>query len=257
MLRSLRESLHVHLAPDRLMLARAVWPKRWLLATVEAIDIAQSGDGAIWQTALDTLDRQLSLLAYRGPVHITLSHHFIRFADLPWQPKILSAPLRAIQAEHRFKQLFGAAHMGWRAIASDSAYGASALATAIDNNLLLAVQEMAVKHQVQFPTIEPWGTASINLFRKQLHQDHHAALVLVEPGKQIVLLFKGMVLAGVATRRDRDESVGGLGLVVKQEAAAIGLFDLGQNILVSHRDADPTAVPTIAPLISQQMVAAA
>jgi len=211
----------------------------------ETLDVDESGNGPQWRNVLDRLEEHLASTGFRGNIHLTLSHHFVRFADLPWQPKILSRPLRTIQAEHRFKQLFGAAHSGWRVSASESAYGSPALAAAVENELIAAIEKIATKYPVDIRSIEPWGVASINTFRKQLLADRNAALALAEPGKQIMLFFQGTELVGVATRRHPDASLINLGNTVTQEAVAIGLTDFMENIFVArYGDALP-AVPAL------------
>ncbi len=240
MSRWLRKSLRVILHPDKLLLGSSPWPGNRPPVAMETLAVARSGDGPVWRHALTRLDEHLASSGFCGPMNIALSHHFVRFADLPWQSRILSRPLRAIQADHRFKQLFGAAHSGWRATVSDSAHGEAALAAAVENELIAAIEKIASKYAVEIRSIEPWGVATINTFRPQLLGGRNAALVLAETQKQVVLFFVGTVLAGVATRKGSDASHTHLVSTVRQEAAAIGLSDCLENIFVArHGEAFP------------------
>ena len=257
MLRSLRETVHILLTPHKVVLGRTVWPNNKSPLPTETIEVVKSPGDTPWRAALDALDRLLGEASASRrpirptrPIRLTLSHHFVRFAEVPWQPKILTAPLRAIQAEHRFRQLYGPAHAGWRTNVSESTYGAPALAAAVGEELLIALQQLAAKRKISFSEIKPWGIAPINTFRKKLRKDHNTSLVLAEEGKQVVLLFRGTELAGVAARRGIVESSDTLSLLVNQEAMALGLAGLQKNIFLARRDDNVAAVSDFVPLTS-------
>jgi len=255
-LRSWRETVRVLLTPPRVTLSRSVWPNQPLPA--EIIDVGESPADTPWRAALDAFERSLPKAGtLRRPIHLALSHHYVRFADVPWQPKILTAPSRAIQAEHRFKQLYGTASAGWSVTVSESSFGASALAAAIEENLLTELQRIAAKNKTRFDVIEPWGIAPINAFRRRLLKGHNSALVLAEDGKRVVLLFRGTALASVATRRGIEETSDKLSLVVNQEAMAVGLADIEQRMFVTHCDQSISAAPDIVPLVGEHPVATA
>jgi hypothetical protein len=256
-LRSWRETVRALLTPRKVILSRSIWPNKSQPLPAEIIDVGESPADTPWRAALDAFAQSLAKAGtLRRPVHLALSHHYVRFADVPWQAKILTASSRAIQAEHRFKQLYGTASAGWRITVSESAFGTSALAAAIEENLLTELHQIATKNKSSFDVIEPWGIAPINAFRKRLRKDHNNALVLAEEGKQVVLLFRGIALAGIATRRG-EESSENLCLVVNQEAMAVGLADIEQRMFVAHCEQSISAAPDILPLVGEHPVAPA
>lgn len=180
---SWRDRLEVFLAPHGVRLAHV--PRGWR-ARPGPERIVEAGDAPGWPAAVEALARALPDVAPRGAeVRVVVSNHFVRYALLPGVEELAADEERAALARHQFQAIHGERAAAWRVALAEHGARTSALAAAIDAELVdaLVAALTAAGHAPR--AIEPLLTAAVNACRGGIGRG--AAWIAVgEPGRLCV-----------------------------------------------------------------------
>lgn len=93
---------------------------------------------------------------------LVLSNHFVRYAVIPWNNELSTQDERLVYTKHSFTQAFGENVKGWDLRMSQSAYGQSTIASAIDRTLLNTIHSVFDELSMPLQAIYPHLMLTIN-----------------------------------------------------------------------------------------------
>ena len=154
---------------------------------------ARAEERGVWHGAVDALDAALRAFGCRGATAtVILSNAFLRYQVVPWNDQIGGGAERDALVRHGFKRVFGDAVDGWAIRVSDERYGAPAVASAVDRDLLAAVGKAARGHGVRIASVQPYLMWAFNRWRPimdtgdfclALIENSHVCLALAAGGR--------------------------------------------------------------------------
>lgn len=177
---SWRNRIAIALYPDRVVWLRADrgWRTR---VTARGVLPCSAESGMPWSGALTVLPQALRDAGATGAqVSILLSNRLMRYAITPNPDSANSRQELALMAQHAFERTHGAAASGWDIRLSDAAPGRSALASAADRELLVALREVVVGNGGRIAAIQPYLMAAFNRLGRKAH-GNSGIFVLAEP----------------------------------------------------------------------------
>ena len=218
---SWRERIIVGLAPSGVQFARYSRGLRPRLEEYGGVGCAESG-GEPWRAGLEALARELPQRgAAKRICQVVLSNHFLRYQMIPWRSELTTRRERAALAQAQYRAVFGDAAQQWSVRIADAAYGAPALACAVDQALVQEIERLFRQSGAGPVSIEPYPVAVINLWRRELTAASFW-LVLLEPGHLWLGRAEHGNWVGVATRRLAGDAPAEILASLAQEAAVIG-----------------------------------
>ncbi len=193
-----------------------LWPdfssqKIWLAISVDGIAIvkqtrglhkrilsqryikASGADAAGWQTLINQLDEYLSGsdIKQNTQINIVLSSDFVRYLMLPAQQITMSKAEKISYAHAVFTEIYGAMVSDWHIKYHQAAPHQSTVAVAVDNALLAALNQLAVKHQFKLNSVQPYLMTAFNALARPIASTS-GHLVLLENKKLLLVhLHKG------------------------------------------------------------------
>jgi len=109
------------------------------------------------------LKQALSHPNYQGLIsRLVLSNYFVRYAVIPWNSELSTQNERLAYTQHCFAQAFGESVKGWDLRMSQSAYGQSTIASAIDRTLLNTIHSVFDELSIPLQAIYPHLMLTIN-----------------------------------------------------------------------------------------------
>jgi hypothetical protein len=218
---SLRERLVIGLAPSGVQFARYSRGLRPRLEEYDGVSCAESG-GEAWRPGLEVLARELPRRAgAKRACQVVLSTHFVRDQMIPWRPELTTRRERAALAQAQYRAIFGDVAQQWTVRLVDAAYGAPALACAVDRALVQELDRLLKQAGAGSTSIEPYPAAASNLWRRELTAESFW-LVLLEPGRLWLGRADRGNWVGVAGRRLSGDAPAEILASLAQEAAVIG-----------------------------------
>ena len=145
-----------------------------------------------WRAALLALETALPGFSNgKTAATVILSNHFLRYAMVPWRAELVDAEEELSYARHCFAKVYGNASQQWELRLSQSAPESPRLASAVDTELLVALQGVFDGAGVGLFSIQPHLMAAFNGFRGDMQQ-RSAWFALLEPGNLcLALLHQG------------------------------------------------------------------
>ena len=212
MSRWLPDHLHITLAPDHIVLARAALrlkfsgpSLRWLSRAHLPIT-AGGPDQPAWSAALPALENALGELTLAIPevrrcrATVIISNHFVRYALVPWSNLINDAAEELALTSHYFHETYGDAAEHWELRVSPDHSGALQLASALQPELLNAVRELFVRTGIRLVSVQPHLMNVCNTHRQRLGSGE-AWLAVVEPGSLCLALLQSGRLVRLRSQR--------------------------------------------------------
>lgn len=201
------EQLSVSLAPA--VVGGALWRRGWSPQPARQVVLKCPSDGAApgWRPALEALGGWVREQRMRRvPVRVLLSNHFVRYLVVPWSSGLSRRDERLGLARHLFRQTFGEAAAGWSIQLASAGYGQAALASAVDDELLVALRAAFAQSKLECRNVQPLFAIAFNRFRAQIGDD--ACLTVLEPGRLCCAIVRqGQWQSVLSARRPSDMPV--------------------------------------------------
>lgn len=240
MSRWLPDQLHIHLAPDQVVLERRVMGLG--LAGVEAklrvkdtFAVARPTPERPWSGALQVLETALAALPERHhDATVVLSNHFVRYGLVPWSEMLGTAEEETALARHYFRSTYGEAVDRWELRVSVEPSASRQLAGAVDRELLADLRSLFAATQARLVSIQPGLMAVCNGHRTELGGD--AWLLMAEPGAICLGLLEHGEFARLRSLRSGPSWEKDLATILTREAYLAEVDDPPQDVLLWTRE---------------------
>jgi hypothetical protein len=211
------------LAPDRLWLRRG--------GALREIALAPAPDAPAWHAALAALP---AALGERPPRTLTvvLSHHFVRYALLPWSAALATEEAWRAYAAHRLAGVHGAPPARWALRVAATAPRGPRIACAVEQALLDALADTLRAAGVRPVSVQPHLMAAFNRARRRL-RGASRWLVVEEAGRVALALIERGAWGALRARRVEDGWRDALPALLARESALLGRDAPFEPLLVS------------------------
>lgn len=174
------ETLQVIFAPEGVRYcARPLLP--WRKGETGLLPVAGEGGTAAWQPWAEALAHWLAQRpARRRILHVVLYDRFVRYAVLQWRPGIVNRNEWLAYARHRFREIHGEQAVNWAIRVAAVAPGETAIAAAIDDELLRALGKLVPT--TRLASLQPRFVLAFNHWRRRLKGERRW-FVLAESGR--------------------------------------------------------------------------
>jgi len=225
-----RGRLRAELRPGSVTLARRQPFVGGRLQPLQSVEVDQDEAGepsALWRAGVDALGGMLSRSRQSGArVEVVISSHFVRYVLVPWSENLVRDADRLAFARLAFREVYGALVDGWEVCLDDQPAGQPAFASAIDRELLAAIQNAVVHAGASLEAVVPALADCINRHRRVLKK-RDFCLASVEAGR-LTFVFRGSAgWRAVRGRRADGPLPELLPTLLKQEASASGVPEGG------------------------------
>lgn len=184
-----RNRVAIALYPDRVVWLRADKGLRTRIAAKGRVP-CEAGKGAAWRSALAVLPQALQDSGAGGAqVSVLLSNRLMRYAIVPNPDSANSREELDVLMRHAFERTHGDATREWDIRLSDALPGRSALASAMDSELLTALREAVGSSGGQLVSIQPYLMAAFNRMVKAT-SGNRGVFVMAEPERICQLAWK-------------------------------------------------------------------
>ncbi len=197
-----RNEWHVGLLEDRLVIARAAgWGQRQA-ADVQVLPVPpQAPEAPAWQAAVAALGTWLAQQARpRLRLHVVLSARFVRWQLLAWPPQIRRPDEWAAFASLRFRETYGPVVESWRLAHPDPVPGRAVPVSAVDADLLDALQGLETTNGAKLVRVTPYLSAAFDRWRGRLGAGT-TWFGVAEPGHLSLCLLHGGAWHGLRSVR--------------------------------------------------------
>jgi hypothetical protein len=160
------DELRVGFCPDRLVCARIGRGLRPAVTDKHTVVVSPDSD-PLWQSPLRSLSGVLKS-AKEKQLSVILSNRFVRYAVVPWHAELMKSGERLVQARSCFKQIYGDVSDKWAVSISEPRYGASVLATAVDQALVEGLRSSCKEAGARLVSVLPYLTAAYSQFRRSM-----------------------------------------------------------------------------------------
>ena len=206
------ERVSVGLCPDRLVVSRG--------AAAQVLGVASAGEAPAWRAAVDALPAALGARAPRR-LSVILSHHFVRYALLPWSAALNSDEAWRAYAEHRLTAIYGAPAAPWALRVAATAPRGARIACATEQALIDALQAKLREHGVRLVSVQPHLMAAFNRSRRRL-RGASCWLVVEEAGRLALALIERGAWRSLRSRRVDARWRDALPELLEREGALLG-----------------------------------
>jgi len=206
------ERVSVGLCPERLLVSRG--------AATQVIGVAPVDGASAWRAALDALPVALGERAPRR-LAVILSHHFVRYALLPWNAALQSEDAWRAYAEHRLAAIYGAPAAPWALRVAATAPRGARIACAVEQALIDALQTKLRERGVRPASVQPHLMAAFNRSRRRL-RGASCWLVVAEAGRLALALIERGAWRSLRSRRVDARWREALPQLIAREGALLG-----------------------------------
>lgn len=237
------ERVLIGLYPDRLLWLRH--DARLRLRERHRAPVASKPGQPRWAAAVAALEQELvNRPAKRLRAGIVLSSHFVRYTLVPWSVHAPDRTQRCEMARYAFAQIHGSVAEGWSVQVSDGGVGAFAVASAVDRELLAALDSACDAAHVSIESVQPHLMAAFNRVHAAMGRRPHW-FALVEPGALCLALLARGRWHRLIFRRAGEDWATALRALLKQEAC-LGLMAASTrdvHLYAPGMEARPIGVP--------------
>lgn len=209
--------------PERLALA--IYPGRiaWLRAAGWRQHVLQKGELHFAEHDLSALATAFSSVleqsGKRGRVDVLLSNRLVRYALVPNPDNARNLAERKRLASHAFERIHGKEAEGWRIALSHARPGKTALAGAVDIELLDVMHEAASARRYRIANLRPYLMAAFNSRSHRL-SGGSGMFAVAEPGRVCVAAWHEGGWAGVQQSHLAPHAAGLPGVLARVGAMA-------------------------------------
>lgn len=180
----------------------AVWSRGWAFEPRDraALSCEAAQAGPRWAPAMNCLRDWLGTARQRrAGVRLVLSNQFVRYLVVPWDDALPRHTERESLARHLLRETYGELADDWHLKVAASAYGAPALACAVDRELHAAIESNFPGPGLRLQGLQPLLMVAFNQFRHEMAPD--ACLLVLEPDCLCCAIFRGGHWFSVHTTR--------------------------------------------------------
>jgi hypothetical protein len=243
------ETLQVALFPARVIATKieSGWRTRVIdKRVVETADLApdpsragatgsgQPGADPAWKATVAALDEVLAGFTTPGiPATVIVSSRFVRYIIVPWRDNVIGATEQAEFARHCFSNVYGATSVDWEIRISSGGFRRNALASAVDAQMLRAVEKVVTGRGFRIASIQPNFMAACNRFRRELGGYQSGCIAVLEPGRVALGIFDRTGWRTLSARRVDTPGPAELVSVLAQELKLAEPADLPEFLFVA------------------------
>lgn len=178
-----REALRIYLHPEEVALVRLGRGPRRPVLEKSRIPCQAASEGPPWARSVAAFAEALKTRkAWKGDLVVVLSNHFARYALLPWSIRLSDPHEERALARILFEETHGDAARNWEIRVSDEPFGAPRVASAVDRELLSALDRLAAEAGLRPASVQPYLMVAFNLWRKSF-PDGECLFLAAEPGR--------------------------------------------------------------------------
>jgi hypothetical protein len=207
-----------------------------------------------WASALQALENLLTQsggeslnalstnakLASSLPITLVLSNQWFRYKIIPAMPAFSPAEKVMAVATHCFRESYGDSVDRWMIRVNPLPHGDSLLISAVDAELIAAIEMLCKKHQCKLKSIQPYLMSGFNAMRHQLGAGV-SCLVQVETGRLTIALMRdsnwqsitATTIANVSAKDISADWSEDLAALISREMLLSGLQNAQANIYFS------------------------
>ena len=167
----LRDAVRIAVTPDYVAALRMSRGLRPRITDKHCIPCDSASGKPLWGPAVSALGE---LLAKLGPkpadATIVLSNRLLRYALVPWNENLTSRVEEAAFARHCFTSVYGQAAQTWEIRVSRARVGEPQVASAVDSELVRALDGLLAASRLRFRSLQPHLMAAYNRWRGRLGQ---------------------------------------------------------------------------------------
>jgi hypothetical protein len=185
-----RDQVRIALSPGRVVLVRVSRGLQPAISAQRIVPCALSTEAPMWHAPLAALAEALREPAWqRADAVVVLSNHFVRYALVPWEEKLLTEAEQVAFARYSFVRVYGETAEGWAVRQSGMAADSAQVAGAVDQELLDALRATVKPAGLRLTSIQPYLMHAYNRWQALLH--HGAGWFAVgEPGRLCLALLE-------------------------------------------------------------------
>jgi hypothetical protein len=238
------EHLLIALLPGRVVAAKLAgdWHARVIdKRVVETADPNSNPSGSnrpgsspAWKATVAALDEMLAGFTAPGiPATVIVSSRFVRYTIVPWRDNVIREPEQAEFARHCFKNIYGEIAADWEIRISSGGFRRNALASAVDAQMLRAVEKVLVGRGIPIASIQPNFMAACNRFRRKLSGYESGCIAVLEPGRVALGIFDETGWRTLSARRIATLKPDELVPVLAQELKSVDPDGLPEYLFVA------------------------
>ena len=131
--------------------------------------VAETQTEPNWKAVLAELQKILSVSFKTKPreLRVILASDFVRYLMLPAHHSVMSASDKVDLAHAMYKEIYGGLADGWLIQCDDAAPNQISLAVAIDKGLIEDLHTLALKHDMQLVSVQPYLMTVFNRAKSQ------------------------------------------------------------------------------------------
>ncbi|CEN56292.1 conserved protein of unknown function [Candidatus Methylopumilus turicensis] len=167
------------------------------------------------------------------PLTLVLSNQFVRYKIIPAMPAFSPADKVMAVATHCFRESYGDSVDHWTIRANPLPHGDSLLISAIDTELVTAIEALCQKHQSKLNSLQPYLMSGFNSMRRQIGTGV-SCLVQVEAGRLTIALMRDGNWQSITATKTSEDWSDDLAALISRELLLSGLQIAGlQNTQAS------------------------
>ena len=160
------------------------------------------------------------------PLTLVLSNQFVRYQIIPAMPAFSPADKVMAVATHCFRENFGDSVDNWTIRVSPIPHGDSLLISAIDTELVTAIETLCQKYQCRLNSFQPYLMSGFNSMRRQIGAGV-SVLVQVEAGRLTIALMRDGQWQNITSTKTLKDWSGDLAALISREMLLSGLETTG------------------------------
>ena len=160
------------------------------------------------------------------PLTLVLSNQFVRYQIIPAMPAFSPADKVMAVATHCFRESYGDSVDNWTIRVSPIPHGDSLLISAIDTELVTAIEALCQKYQCKLSSLQPYLMSGFNSMHRQIGAGV-SALVQVEAGRLTIALMRDGHWQNITAIKTLKDWSGDLAALISREILLSGLQTAG------------------------------
>ena len=191
MLRLFRDTLHIGLYADRVVLVRVSGGLGARSSQQKTESVMTGADAASGASTLDVLQQLLQEPRWHGAdARVQVSNALVHYAIVPSSAMLLSAADELALAQLKFRQMHGGSDTEWDIRLGNLLAGQDQIAAALESAFVPRLRQILKQSDLRLCSLEPLLMRAFNRVRRQLVGSDYW-LALAEPGLLMLARLQG------------------------------------------------------------------